>query len=308
MSLIQRIFSSEYRRDAAIARQIIKESIEKAKKPKSGAESAAMAAETRQQVFSVIGTVEAQIGQLAVVVAQDTGTLMIHPKLIEEIRRRPDQEIIEPALYLCFPTRNASQLLNVDWPARVEKYKCATNTEEILREKAIVLVSFVGHNLDAGMAEIRAHPERYAPEMSEEEIQRKECFVRLEEAACWYRVIDELAYRSLRRDERSLFMDHFQDYLSNLLALQGTPPDVLCQTMADRTEEYEKYRKWIPDRDEGAQGTLLWEAAKHVAEPFGFRASANPSFLVMFGVRFVEQLNGALVWELLNDGTVRKQA
>jgi hypothetical protein len=308
MSLIQRILSGKYRRDAAIAGQIIKETVENAKKPKSGTESAAMAAETRQRVFSVIETVEAQIGQLAVVIAQDTGTLMIHPKLIEEIRKRPDQKIIEHALYLCFPTRNASQLLNVNWPARVAKYNCATNTEEILREKAIMLATFVVYNLDAGMAEIRAHPENYAPEMTEEEIQQKECFVRLEEAACWYRVIDELAYRSLRCDERSLFMDHFQDHLSNVLVLQGTPPSVLCPTMADRTEEYEEYRKWIPDGEEGTRGTLLWEAAKHVGEPFGFKASGNPIFLVMFGVRFLERLNGALVWELLNDGTVKKQA
>ena len=99
-------------------------------------------------------------------------------------------------------------------------------------------------------------------------------------------------------------MDHFQDNFANLLALQGAPPDLICQTMADRTDEYEKYRKWIPDRDEGTGGTLLWEAAKHVGEPFGVRASGNPFFLMIFGMRFVERFKQALVYELLTDGTV----
>jgi hypothetical protein len=57
-------------------------------------------------------------------------------------------------------------------------------------------------------------------------------------------------------------------------------------------------------RDEGTGGTLLWEAAKHVGEPFGARAGGNPIFLVMFGMRFVERFKQALVYELLTDGTV----
>ena len=270
----------------------------------SGAQSAAIGAETRQCVFSIIEMVEGEISQLAVAIAQDTGVLMIRPKLIAEIRKRPDGTIIEQALYLCFPTPEASRLLNAMWPARVAKYKYRTNTEEILREKAIIIATFVSHNLDAGTTEIRAHLESYALDMTEEQIQKKEDLVRLEEAACWYRVIDELAYRSLRHDERSLFMDHFQDNLANLLALQGTPPDVICQTMADRTDEYGEYRKWIPDGDEGTGGTLLWEAAKHVGAPFGAGANGNPIFLMMFGVRFVERFKKALVQELLTDGTV----
>ena len=141
--------------------------------------------------------------------------------------------------------------------------------------------------------------------MIEEQVQKNEGLVRLEEAACWYRVIDELAYRSLRHDERSLFMDHFQDNLANLLALQGTSPDVISQTMADRTVNYGEYWKSIPDTDEGTAGTLLWEAAKHVGEPFGARASGNPIFLVMLGVRFWwTRFKQALVYELLTDGTV----
>jgi hypothetical protein len=77
--------------------------------------------------------------------------------------------------------------------------------------------------------------------------------------------------------------------------------------MADRTDEYGEYRKWVPEQDEGTQGTLLWEAAKHVGEPFGPWASGNPIFLLTFGVRFLERFKQALVHELLNDGTVSRR-
>src|ERR1700760_1332291 len=177
MHLFQKLFSGKHR-DAATANYLIEEAL-------SGAQSATIGAETRQRVFSIIEMVEAEINQLAVAIAQDTAVLMIHPKLIEEIRKRPDGGIIERALHLCFPTPAASRLLNAKWPARVAKYKYTTNTEEILREKAAILATFVSYNLDAGITEIRAHLESYAPEMAEEQVQKKEGLVRLEEAACW---------------------------------------------------------------------------------------------------------------------------
>ena len=34
-------------------------------------------------------------------------------------------------------------------------------------------------------------------------------------------------------------------------ALQGIPPQVISRTMADRTDEYGEYRKWVPGKDEG---------------------------------------------------------
>jgi hypothetical protein len=308
MHLLQLLFSGKYRKDYYGSKQDAEEIIRNSKKPKGGAESAAIGAWTRQCVFSVIETVEAELNQLAVVVAQDAGALMIHPKLIEEIRKNPDREMIEHALPLCFPTPAASRLLNEKWPATVHKYHSLLNTENILREKAIVLATLVTHNLDTGITEIREHLDTYAHDMIEEKVQEQECLVRLEEAACWYRVIDELAYRSLREEERSLFMDHFQDHLANLLALQGIPPQAISRTMADRTDEYGEYRKWVPEKDEGTGGTLLWEAAKHVGEPFGATASRNPIFLVMFGVRFAERITQALIPQLLSDSTVRSQA
>jgi hypothetical protein len=68
--------------------------------------------------------------------------------------------------------------------------------------------------------------------------------------------------------------------------------------MVDRTTEYEKYQKWIPSDDEPTGGTLLWEAAKHIAAPLD--CSTNPVFLVLFASNFLDRLiNQAMVYELL---------
>ena len=67
--------------------------------------------------------------------------------------------------------------------------------------------------------------------------------------------------------------------------------------MAARSREYAEYRQWVPAENEGAKGTLLWEAAKHVGEPIGLKM--HPVFLLQFGTRLLEKLNGALVHELL---------
>ncbi|MGH7037327.1 MAG: hypothetical protein ACREE1_04230, partial [Stellaceae bacterium] len=179
-------------------------------------------------------------------------------------------------------------------------YKSLPNTLDLLIEKSVVLTAFITNNLDAATTEIEAHLEHYAPDLKEEKIYEKEIVVRLEEAACWYRVIDEMACRSLSPEQADLFMGHFQDNLARTLALQGTPPDLICQTMAYRIDEYSKYRKWVPAKDEGTHGTLLWEAAKHVGAPFGPGVSGHPIFLVMFGRRFAERLTRAMVNRLLN--------
>jgi hypothetical protein len=101
--LFQKFLSSKFNRDTAAANYPIEEALQHSKKPKSGAQSAAIGAETRERVFSIIEMVESEIKQLALAIAQDTGALVIHPKLIEEVRRQFDAEIIDRALYLCFP-------------------------------------------------------------------------------------------------------------------------------------------------------------------------------------------------------------
>jgi hypothetical protein len=81
------------------------------------------------------------------------------------------------------------------------------------------------------------------------------------------------------------------------LALLGSWPDLIDETMAARSREYAEYRQWVPAENAGAKGTLLWEAAKHAGEPIGL--NAHPVFLLQFGTRLLEKLDGALVGDLL---------
>jgi hypothetical protein len=69
----------------------------------------------------------------------------------------------------------------------------------------------------------------------------QETSVRVEEAALWYRVIDELARRYLG-PESPIFMVYVQDWLANRLALQGASPELILNRMVDRTTEYGKYQ------------------------------------------------------------------
>ena len=158
------------------------------------------------------------------------------------------------------------------------------NSDDTLREKSGLLAAYVVNNLDAA-------------EMAEGETSdEQDCVVRVEEAAVWYRVLDELAFRFLR-GQREIFMDFLQDDLAHYLALIGSSPELINETMAARSREYAEYRQWVPAEDAGAKGTLLWEAAKHVGEPIGL--NTHPVFLLQFGTRLLEKLNGALVGDLL---------
>jgi hypothetical protein len=68
---------------------------------------ALLGAEARQ-LLRYIEEVEAEIGQTAIGVAQDVGEMMVHPKLIERLRK-PDGDFFETALPFAFPTPDFSR-------------------------------------------------------------------------------------------------------------------------------------------------------------------------------------------------------
>jgi hypothetical protein len=261
-------------------------------KPRGGYKMALFGAQTRRRLLNLIDEVEAEIGQYAFAIAEDTGAMEINPKLIERLRNEPDCGVLEPAFDLAFPSPASKRRFNEEWSYTTGKYRGQRNSEELLREKSAILVSFVINNLDVAAttySRIRAN----APDLGGE----AETLVRVEEATLWYRVIDELAQRYLGPD-RLLFMAYFQDWLAHRLALQGASLELILITMLDRTTEYGKYQKWIPNDDEGTGGTLLWEAAKHIGEPLD--CATNPLFLVLFVSNFVDRLlNEAMVYELM---------
>ena len=126
--------------------------------------------------------------------------------------------------------------------------------------------------------------------------------VKCEEAALWYRSIDEYAY-ALIREFRSLFVDYFLDTLARQLGLQGTSPKLICQTMVERSKEYAQYREWTADVDHMA-GTLLWNASKHVSGPFGLEC--HFMFTMLFGKLFLMREKRALIYELLTGNEKKK--
>jgi hypothetical protein len=262
------------------------------KKSQGGYKMALFGAETRRRLINLIDEVEAEIGQYAFAIAEDTDAMEINPKLIERLRNEPDCGVFESAFELAFPAPASKRRFNEEWAYTVGKYRGQRNTEKLLKEKSVILASFVINNLNVTTttySRIRG----YTPDLGDEE----ETSVRVEEAALWFRVIDELAQRYLGPD-RPLFMAYFQDWLANQLALQGASPELILNKMVDRTTKYGKYRKWIPTDDEGTGGTLLWEAAKHIGGPLD--CSTNPIFLVLFASNFLDRLlNRAMVYELL---------
>jgi hypothetical protein len=200
--------------------------------------------------------VEAEIGRYAFAIIEDTGVMWVHPKLIERLRKLPADDVSEWHFRLAFPSPAAGRRLNEEWPSAVGKYRGQHNTEELLSGKSSILVAFVVNNLEFATA-IYPQTQENAPDLKDEQ----KTSVRLDEAALWYRVVDELAQRYLGA-ERFLFMDYFIDWLVNRLALEGGPPELIINTLEDRGKECKKYQKWLPSDDESLRGTLLWEAAK----------------------------------------------
>jgi hypothetical protein len=292
MSLFRRFFPTrQQRQDAEKARQIIERALHDSKKPKGCVESAKLGTEIRSRLLAVIDRIETELGQLAVAFAKKEGVLLTHPRLIEEMRKLPDGELLESAIPLCFLTPHATRRLNAEWPDRVRKYRLRPNTDEIITEKATLLTAFITHNLDAAIEagnQVRGNEQ----DLSEEQ----EILVKIEEAACWLRVVDELSYKSIP-DYRPLFMDFLSDNLAHMLGLQSGAPDLICRVIAERTEEYAQYREWATDNVDNVAGTLLWNAAKHVAAPLGFDQQLQ--FTTLFSTLFLRRVQQAAVLEFL---------
>jgi hypothetical protein len=285
-------------RDVERLRSLIAEAVKASKKPQGASEMARRGADTRHRLFKLIERFEAETGQDGIFFAdtvEANGRMFVHPEFVELIRKGSDGALLEPALWTAFTTPEAVRLLNEGWPSTVEKYRGQPNTEELISEKSAALTVFVTNNLDLTMA-IYAAEHKEGPELNDQQVQQ----IKIEEAALWFRIVDELAHRYLG-PRRPLFMDNFEDDLAHILALQGTPPNVVCDTLANRMAEYGPYRRWIAEAGEGTGGTLLWEAAKHIANPFG--SSCDPFFLLNFGMNFLKRMREALVYELLTGQT-----
>ena len=296
MSLLRRFFpTAQERRDVEQARQIIEHALRESRKPKGCAKSAESGADIRDRLLTLVEEIEKETGEPAVVFAAD-GTLT-DPRLVEALHKRGDDGgLLELSIGSCFVNPHATQYVNESWPAAVKRYQSRPNSDELIHEKATLLAAFVVHNLSAAV-ESREQLKAAGFEGVEQSlIEEQEVLVKCEEAALWYRVIDELAYRFIS-GHSPLFVDYFLDKVAHLLALQGVPPDRICRTMAERSQEYGQYREWCSSDDSRMAGTLLWHAGKHVGMPFGLER--HFMFTTIFGTLFLMRVERALVYELL---------
>ena len=270
--------------DLERAAALLRKALENSTKPQGAYKAAIEGAEIRERFFALVEKVEADIGQWAFGIASAEDALMVHPKLQEEVRKQPNV-LLEIAFTHCFVTKDLQRRVMDTWPASVARYRGKSNSEAVLREKSFLLASYVTSNFDAAeMAEAKPSDEQL-------------CMMQVEEGAVWYRVLDELAFRFIR-GQRELFVDYLQDDLAFNLALSGSSPDLIDETMVARSKEYAQYREWVPAEGATARGTLFWEAAKHVGEPMGLEK--NFFFLTLFENQFLRKLNRALVRELLS--------
>jgi hypothetical protein len=263
MGLFGKLFSKRAAPDSERTKQLFEQALNDSKKPQGGPKMALLGAATRNRLLSVIYEVEADIGQIVFAFTEGEGVLCVHPRLEERLKREDDYELLEAALPLAFETPAATtRRRNECWPSTVSKYCDQQNTDDLLSETASLLAIHILSNLDIS-ATIYAKIHQNGPGLSD----KQDISVRLEESACWYRVIDERAHRYIRQ-ERILFMDYFRDKLAHCLALRGAPPDAINGTLADRTKEYARYQIWISGENEGPADTVLWETAKHIGELF----------------------------------------
>ena len=301
MTIFRRLFpTAQDRRAAELARQMI-EDLRESLKPMGCAESAELGADIRDRLLTLADQVEKETGKAAVVFAAD-GTL-INPRLIEILSKRSDDgRILRHSIGSCFVNPHEIQYINETWPTTVNQYHGRPNTGEVIHEKATQLAVFVVHNLNVAVeacGQLKAAGFQGVEQSLTEE---QELLVKCEEAALWYRSIDEYAY-ALIREFSSLFVDYFLDTLARLLGLQGASPKLICRTMVERSEEYARYREWTAEVDRMA-GTLLWNASQHVGGPLGLER--HFMFTMLFGKLFLMREKRALIYELLTGNENKK--
>lgn len=299
--------------------------LEEASRPRGKWKSARLGAQIRSRLISLIEKFEAENNCQGWAVGVAEGVMFVDPKLVEFIRSQDDAdgipgEMLEVSLASAFPRADATRRVNEEWPSTIAHYHGRPNTESLLREKAIVLSEFVTNNLNIATtyyAGLRGEkPEKPAltdeQEAAAAQLGWHTTFsgawdngisLRLEEAVVWFMfVLNRVLYVANRTPAFSglstqrpdwYFLDWFLDRLAHTLALQGTPPDVICKTFDERMVEYKDY-ELFPSEGEGLRGTLIWEAAKrHLS------IGLDPLFAIWFVDEFLRLGVQAKIVELL---------
>jgi hypothetical protein len=143
-----------------------------------------------------------------------------------------------------------------------EMFRGKTNTKDVLEEKAKIVVHFIIDNCDSALIVATAvRPTTPDIQLGEEE--KREA--RAETVALLLTLVDRLAVQFLGRKTREAFIDGLEAGVAGSLQGKGVEPEAFQELLYKRYEEYSHYPKWVPEKDEGAKGTLFWEFGKKVA-------------------------------------------
>ena len=279
------------------------EATRSASHPQRPWESARDGAKIRSRLIALIEKCEAENNTETVGFAEKEGVMVFDPKLIELIRSQGDADevpgdVLELSLESAFPTPAATRQVNEAWPSLVASYRGKPNTESLLAEKAFALTAFVANNLNVATSTYRQiHETLKKQPLTDAQMTA----VRLEEAVVWIMVV--MNFAAYLKDDFRLFMDWFNDYFARVLALQGTPPDMLLDTLQERTKEYAEYQTLIsellPDNGKSSPVPpgLLLKAGDYIGNAIGL--SDNLSFSLQFAIRFYGLNKQAMIYELL---------
>lgn len=292
MDIWGRLFKKRRAAEAALYRAV-GAAEERVLTPQGPQKSAEAGAALRAEVIDVIDEVEARTGTYAFAFGLEHvgGTeqmLMVSSAFTEALIAHPRGELLQPAFSLMLTTAQSKSHLLEHWPDVVDHYADRDNTRGILHEKAALVASLILHHY-----EIPCEAVAYRSKIEDD----TELELKLEAAAGWYRIVDELAYRFIRSN-RECFCDYLQDALAHHLALQGCTVAEILDRARERVEEYARFREWVIDPPHEDNG-LLWIMARYALAALGVTPSAAAIrthielFLEALGVaRFREFLTG----------------
>ena len=158
-----------------------------------------------------------------------------------------------------------------------ETFRGKENTDEVLGEKAVALVSLISSSLNywpvsfiSGLSDDWfGHVRRGEDEMLN---------VMTETAAFWLRVVEEDAFNLLPAASRDDFMDAvvavFCWTIAEKCREKYREPEPFARLLLERYDVYGTYLRWLPEKGETPKGTLLWEFAKQVSNVVGIGGNA----------------------------------
>jgi hypothetical protein len=150
------------------------------------------------------------------------------------------------------PKDDNSGLLWVDFSGK-------QNTAATLQEKANIVARLIQNNLDSALL-LAAPIREQNPAVLLGEQQARQ--IRAETAVFLIRLVLDVAYRCLSREEFDIFSQTLLQSVTRVMELEGYSPQVFNELASERLLEYDGYPKWVPSEEEGFEGTLFWEFGK----------------------------------------------